>query len=281
MPELAEVEAARRALERALLGRIISSAECSPDEIVLQGAAPEEVQNRLVGARVQAIGRKGKAFWIELEGRGAVCLHLGMSGSILTDVGGIRAAVNYRQNKGGGFLPDGRPKHLKLLIEAEGVMAAMVDPRRLARIWTGDDPLRNPFVASLGPDAWSDLPSAEVLARMLARRKAPIKAVLLDQAFLSGIGNWLADEILYQARIAPARPASSLAEKEITVLRGAIRSILDLACSVEADHERFPADWLFHSRWGGAKGSEWHEGRRIVREKIGGRTTAWAPDWQS
>jgi formamidopyrimidine-DNA glycosylase len=122
--------------------------------------------------------------------------------------------------------------------------------------------------------------SVEELASALKRKKAPIKAVLMDQKFMSGVGNWIADECLYQARIAPARQASSLTRDDVEVLRAKLLDILRLACDVGADKDQFPADWMFHHRWEGARGIEAIEGHPIRRETIAGRTTAWVPDLQ-
>lgn len=280
MPELPEVEAARRLLERTLKGRRIKGAECAPDEIVLMGGQPQAVAERLEGAVVEGVGRHGKTFWLSLEGRGAVCGHLGMSGSVARVDGQATTAVNYKQNKGGGIGPDGRPKYLKLWLPVEGSAAAMMDPRRLARIWPADDPMSHPKLLDLGPDAYTALPAKGQFLAAVSRRRTPIKALLLNQSFLAGIGNWIADEVLYQAEIAPARLAASLSPAEAERLRESIRDVLDRACRVEADYTQFPETWLFHSRWGGSKGEEVHDGYRIIRETIGGRTTAWAPDKQ-
>jgi formamidopyrimidine-DNA glycosylase len=280
MPELPEVEAARRLLERTLVGRRIQGAECAPDEIVLMGGPAQAVTERLEGAAVEGIGRHGKTFWISLEGRGAVCGHLGMSGSVAQVEGEATTAVNYKQNKGGGVGPDGRPKYLKLWLPVEGMAAAMMDPRRLARIWPADEPMTHPKLAGLGPDAYLNLPDAPDFRAALAKRRTPIKALLLNQTFLAGIGNWIADEVLFHAEIAPARHAASLSQSEAERLRMAIHHVLELACRAEADYMKFPMSWLFHSRWGGSKGEQVHDGHRIIRETIGGRTTAWAPDKQ-
>ena len=103
---------------------------------------------------------------------------------------------------------------------------------------------------------------------------------MLDQGALAGIGNWIADEVLYQARIAPKRSAASLTTVEVAALRRSIRSVLAHAVKVGADHHRFPKSWLFEHRWGGTRGAEQIAGQPIVREEVGGRTTAWVPTRQ-
>ena len=115
---------------------------------------------------------------------------------------------------------------------------------------------------------------------LFERRKAPIKALLLDQRILSGIGNWIADEALYHARIAPARTASSLSSAELSALRRAIHYVVKTAVDAGADETRYPKGWMFHHRWGGARGVEKIGGKHIVRDTVGGRTTAWVPGLQ-
>ena len=170
---------------------------------------------------------------------------------------------------------------MKLGIAARsGRGIVLTDPRRLGRVWLGPDADVDPRVKRLGPDAFDDLPKVEELAKLLGRRKVPIKAVLLDQGALSGIGNWIADEVLYQSRIAPKRAAASLTLAEVGALRRAIVSVLARAVKVGADHQKFPKSWLFEHRWGGTRGAEKIAGQRIVREEVGGRTTAWVPTRQ-
>ena len=148
----------------------------------------------MVGRRVKAIHRHGKHLWFELDRRPWPAFHFGMTGSFRT----------YRD-------PAERPRFWRLeLVFTGGVRLAFRDPRRFGRIRLQHDPTREPPIALLGPDPLLDPPSVRDLAPLLARRKAPLKAVLLDQAAFAGVGNWVADEILYQARLSPLRPASSL-----------------------------------------------------------------------
>lgn len=107
-----------------------------------------------------------------------------------------------------------------------------------------------------------------------------MKAVLLDQSVFAGVGNYIADEVLYHAEIAPKRHGSSLTPDEVTALHAAIQRVIGHAVEVDADYERFPEEWLFHHRWGGKKGAEQIGAHAIVRETVGGRTTAWVPTIQ-
>ena len=266
-------------MSRALVGHRIKSAFVAPDDIVLGGIPPEAVEAALVGRRVEAVGRKGKHFWLELDERPWVFGHLGMSGWIRElDAPSIRL-----QSHGDAPFDDsnGRPRFLKLLLESdEGRRIAFTDGRRLGRITLANSVEEAKPLQKLGFDAYDELPKLAVLVKLLAKRKAPIKAVLLDQTVFAGVGNWIADEVLYHAKIAPQRLANSLSEKEVAALRKAIVAVLKLAVEADADYEKYPETWLFHHRWGGSRGAERIGGREIVRETVGGRTSAWVPGVQ-
>ena len=103
-----------------------------------------------------------------------------------------------------------------------------------------------------------------------------MKALLLDQSFAAGVGNWIADEVLYQARIAPRRPARSLSDAELDRLRARLRAVVRTAVRLGADSDRFPRSWLFHRRWRRRPGVT-VRGHAIRWETVAGRTAAWVP----
>lgn len=280
MPELPEVESVRRVMERVLVGQTIAHVEIADDPIVLSKVPSSVVEQRLAGARVQAVGRKGKLWWIALEEEPWLYGHLGMSGWIRqTGIEREKRLVSHGKAK----LDDdeGNPRFLKMRLTTEaGGQVVLTDGRRLARLWLGEHSDREPKVLALGPDAWTAPLSVSKLAAIFQRRSAPIKALLLDQTLFAGVGNWVADEVLYHARISPNRPASSLTMHEIDELANCLQSVLTRAVEVDAESSAFPSDWLFHVRWGGSKGSSEIGGRTIRRDTVGGRTTAWVPDLQ-
>ncbi|CAN5542512.1 formamidopyrimidine-DNA glycosylase [soil metagenome] len=277
MPELPEVEAARGVIRRALQGSPISEVFVPDDPILLGDTPAEAVREALQGSTVLDVGRRGKYWWLELDRRPWVFGHLGMTGQILD----FQSEPFRYTRKRKTFDENGEPRWVKLdLKTADGRRMAFTDARRLGHLWLAESPETDRRVARLGPDAYDELPDKEEFYTRLHRRKAPLKAVLLDQAFLAGIGNYLADEVMYQGRIAPLRLASELSPDEVESLRAALRHILDHAISVGADYERFPEEWLFHHRWGGERGSQEIDGRAIQRDTIGGRTTAWVPELQ-
>ena len=276
MPELPEVESVRRLMASALVGQRLIDVEVVPDEIVCSGHSTEEVDAALRNRVVSGVHRRGQFFWLTFDSAPVVFGHLGMAGWI-REVG----ADSLRLHSHGEAPLDeesGRPRFLKLLMKAEnGRQIAFTDSRRFARIWLGDSAETNYRVKKLGPDAFNEPLPIEVLTRAIQKRKAPLKAILLDQGLMSGIGNWIADEVLYHARINPARLGTSISNDEAKRLYDAIAYVLDLAVNVEADYTRFPENWLFHHRWGGAKGADIIDGREIQRDTVGGRTTAWVP----
>ncbi len=264
MPELPEVETARRTAHAAVTGRRIVRVNVTDDPIVFEAVSPATIKRTLTGATITGSGRKGKHWWLELNRRPWLLLHFGMTG--WTDV--------YRAG-------DERPRFWKLeLILNDGTHLAYRDPRRLGRIRLRDDPATEPPVSLLGFDPMLEWPGSKVFSAGILSRKAPIKAVLLDQSFCAGIGNWIADETLYQSRVAPARPACSLTAAEIKRLQATLRTILDHAISVGSDDRKFPPTWLFHYRWGKTKSACDGHGRPIAFCTVGGRTSAWVPGYQ-
>lgn len=279
MPELPEVETVRRVMSRALQGKKIKDVEVVPDDIVMKGHEPAAIRRALKGAKVNHVGRKGKIWWLELDRKPWLFGHLGMAGWIRE----LGKPTTRLKEHGQQPLDDnkGRPRFLKLLIEAEdGSRISFTDQRRLGRIWLSDNPEKDPRLIKLGFDCFNGLPEPKALHEAVSKRRAPIKAVLLDQTVFAGVGNWIADEVLYHARIAPKRLASSLKPKEVGKLHDAIKYVIGTAVELGADESKYPKGWLFLHRWGGKRGVDTIEGQKIVREPVGGRTTAWVPKLQ-
>jgi formamidopyrimidine-DNA glycosylase len=277
MPELPEVEAARRAADKVAKGRRIVDAHVAEDPIVYEGVPAARVRRALVGRRVKAVRRHGKHLWLELDRRPWPCLHFGMTGGIHIPAGrAVRLVSDGRVDRS-----DWPPRFTKLHLRfADGGELALADGRRLGRIRLRRDPAAEPPISALGFDAWRTLPSPARFHAMLRARQAPIKAVLLDQSFAAGIGNWIADEVLYQAGIAPKRKAAALSAAEARRLRAKIRSVIGRAVGAGSDSDRFPRWWLFHRRWGHRRGgppATTVRGEHIRHETVGGRTTAWVP----
>ena len=277
MPELPEVEAARRLATRVAVGRRIVDVWCADDPIVIEGVTPRRLAATLRGRRVRAAHRHGKHFWLELDRRPWLLMHFGMTGGLHAPARPSPRLESSRSASPAGW----PPRFLKLrLTFDDGGELALADARRLGRIRLRDDPRREPPVVDLGFDALRELPSPARFFALLHERGAPMKALLLDQSFAAGVGNWIADEVLYQARIAPSRAARSLTRAESARLRARLRAVLATAVRARADSDRFPKSWLFHHRWDHDPLARTAAGARLRWETIGGRTTAWAPSIQ-
>jgi formamidopyrimidine-DNA glycosylase len=261
VPELPEVESWRRLAAQTLVGKRIEEIHTSPDPIVYDGVSPRRFAAALEGCRVLAASRRGKQLWLETDRRPWPLFHFGMTGAL----------VRYST-------PTERPRFWKLEMVAEGgIRVAYLNTRRLGRLRLRENPLLEPPVSLLGRDPLLDLPSRGELRDLLGARRVAIKAALLDQRLFAGVGNWIADEVLFQAAIRPSRRCCDLQPGEIDRLRRRLKGVITRAVAVDADSSRFPKDWLFHVRWGKSTGAVTTGGHRLRFDTIGGRTTAWVP----
>lgn len=262
MPELPEVEAARRRLQRALAGRRLVRVRARDDRLVLAGTTRREVERALTGRRVRAVKRRGKHLWLELDRRPWPSFHFGMTGSFDPHEGEL-------------------PRSWRLeVVTDRGRRLVFRDPRRFGRIRLQQDPPSEPPIALLGFDPLLEPPTNRELRLALSRRRGPLKAVLLDQTLFAGVGNWVADEVLYQARLSPLRRAVSLTPAEVSRLRAALLRVVRTAVAANADSDRFPRNWLFHARWGRARDAVTARREAVRHLTVGGRTTAWVPGRQ-
>jgi formamidopyrimidine-DNA glycosylase len=128
------------------------------------------------------------------------------------------------------------------------------DVRRLGRIRLIEgDPMKCPPISKLGFDPLDKIPDLSEFTDMVQMRAVPIKALLLDQTFSAGVGNWVADEVLYHAKIHPAHYTNVLTDEECERLRDMIHYVCHTSAEVDADSNRFPEHWLFRYRWGKGK----------------------------
>ncbi len=265
MPELPEVERGRLIAEAVGIGRTIRTVRCRPDRIVFCDQSPATVSRRLKGRTMTAACRHGKQLWLEFDTGPALLLHFGMTGAV----------HGYDDESD-------RPKFWKIELEFEGGRRlAMPDARRFGRIRMRDDPRGEPPISGLGFDPLLDLPSPARFRKHLAGRNGTIKGVLLDQSFAAGVGNWIADEVLYQAKIAPDRRVGELDDGELERIRRRLGSVISKAVAVNSVSAKFPRTWLFHHRWGRPDEASTARGEPIEFATVAGRTTAWVPSVQS
>jgi formamidopyrimidine-DNA glycosylase len=278
MPELPEVEAARRSAQGVAVGRTITGVECADDPIVFERVPAAAIRRALIGRRVDAVGRRGKHLWLELDRRPWPVVHFGMTGGFHTPDGpGVRLVSSGKRGRGPGWPP--RFTKLRLLFDDGGELV-IADGRRLGRVRLRENPPAEPPISALGFDALLDVPPPARFRALMAGRSAPIKALLLDQSFAAGVGNWIADEVLYQAGIDPRRRAGTLSKLEIQRLRAKIKTVVATAVRLGSDSDRYPRTWLFHHRWGRNAAAMTGRGEKIRHDTIAGRTTAWVPKVQ-
>src|SRR5918994_6633175 len=214
---------ARRLATRVAVGRRIVDVWCASDPIVIEGVTPARLGATLRGRRVREARRHGKHLWLELDRCPSLLMHFGMTGGLHVPT---RPPLRLKSTRG-SIPPGWPPRFVKLrLTFDDGGELAMADARRLGRIRLREDPRRQPPLVDLGFDALHELPSPARFLALLRERTAPMKALLLDQTFAAGVGNWIADEVLYQARIDPRRPARTLSAAEPARLRRRLRAVL-------------------------------------------------------
>jgi len=277
MPELPEVERARQLAEEALAGRRIENILAPEDDKIFGPGGAAGVRRALTGRHVVKTARWGKYLWLELDRPPYPVIHLGMSGALRVpgdDPVRLKSAPD----------PDRTgwpPRFWRCLIgTAASPGLCLTDPRRFSRVFLRACPPEEPPLSKLGADPLLAPLTGRVFAEHLRSRNASVKSILLDQRFCPGIGNWLADEILFQAGIDPRRPGCGLSHTEALRIRRKLLVILRRAVEANADDGKYPRSWLFHHRWARGGTGRGPNGVRLERISIGGRTTAWAPTLQ-
>jgi formamidopyrimidine-DNA glycosylase len=266
MPELPEVETARRLIADLALGRRIAGVD-DADSFVCRPHSPGELRDALTGRTLTAAHRRGKAMWCETSGLDGtdqpgpeLGIHLGMSGRIV-----VTAKDGWVAEGGDPPGRDAQPRKAawdRFTLEfADGGRLALFDKRRLGRIQL------NPDIDALGPDA-GEVTAAEFRA-LITKGTIAVKARLLDQSKLAGVGNLLADEVLWQAKVPPATPVSRLQRKDADRLYRALRSVLESAAAKGGAHT---GDVIAARHPGGTCPRCGHE---MVHGTVGGRSTWW------
>jgi formamidopyrimidine-DNA glycosylase len=218
LPELPEVETVRRGLEPVMAGHVITRAEVRrPD---LRWPFPPGLAERLRGARVQSVGRRSKYLLAALDGGETLIVHLGMSGRIL--VSGAQVGAFHHPHPA----PE---KHDHLVLDLEGgARVTLNDARRFGAVdlWPSAAIEGHRLLAGLGPEPLGNGFDAAYLASRLAGRMAPVKAVLIDQRVVAGLGNIYVCEALWRARVSPLRLAREVGAGEAEAIVAAVRAVL-------------------------------------------------------
>ena len=245
MPELPEAERARALIEARALGRRIARVD-DADTYVCRPHSAGQIDAALAGRRLTAAHRRGKSMWCETDGDGPILfLHLGMAGHLAVD-----------------SEPDPHGWDRFTLEFEDGGRLALRDKRRLGRA------LLEPDLDRLGPDA-GEVSRDDFRAR-IGRSAAPVKARLMDQSAIAGVGNLLADEALWRAGIDPRRRGVDLDPDELARLRRAVRAAIRAALK---------AGGTGRSAFARARGQGVcpRDGSELSTAKVGGRTTRWCP----
>jgi formamidopyrimidine-DNA glycosylase len=269
MPELPEVETTVRGLAPVLEGHVLTKVE--PRRADLRWPIPVDLRQRLTGARVTTLGRRAKYGLIATDRGDTLVFHLGMSGRWRID-------------------PESLGKHDHLLLETEeGRQLALNDPRRFGSLdLVRSDQLDSyPAFAASGPEPLSEDFNTAYLRKVLEGRSASIKAMLLDQRIVAGLGNIYVCEALNLAGIAPGRAAGDTGAQRLGRLVAAVKSVLLAAIeaggSTLRDYARpsgelgyFSKQWRVYGREGEACGC----GNPVRRRTDGGRSTFYCPRCQ-
>ncbi|KAF2638011.1 hypothetical protein P280DRAFT_456786 [Massarina eburnea CBS 473.64] len=288
MPEIAEIARVVHFLRKYAVGRIVKTVKTQEDTIVYGkvGTSTAEFEQAMTGKRIIDAKQQGKYFWLEMESAPHPLMHLGMSGWMKFS---NDDTAYYRPAKSGEA--DWPPKFWKFVLGLEGdpkCEIAFVDARRLGRIRLVDakaeEMRKTTPLKENGPDPVldSDVLTVEWLSKKLSSKKVPVKALLLNQANISGIGNWVGDEIMYQARLHPEQYSNTFTDAQVKQLHDAMMYVCNTAVDALAESEKFPSDWLMKHRWdkGKKNGGKLPNGDKVTFLTVGGRTSAVVPSVQ-
>lgn len=274
MPELPEVETIRRQLAPVIEGQLVTNVLVTDPRLVAPGS-PRGFANRLTGRRIEVAGRRGKYFVFSLDDGAALVMHLRMTGNLLY----LSEAAATPSD------------HLRgVLLLEYGAALAFTDPRRFgtAEVLATPEAVDAYFSGRLGPEPFDKDFSGAHLHAVTRKRKTSVKAVLLDQRTVAGIGNIYADEALHRAGIAPGRRAERLTRAQCDRLRDTVREALSAGIDAKGasiDDFRdaygvqgsFQDQFLVHRRQGLPCPSC---GKPVVKTRVAGRGTYFCRDCQ-
>ena len=292
MPELPEVETVMRGLAPHMEGRRIISVRLSGKR--LRHPWPQAFAARIEGARVEGLSRRAKYMLWRLDTGETLICHLGMSGRFTVFPGGGEGAraLGEFYFHGAADAEPGPHDHLVLALD-DGARVIYTDPRRFGFFGLTEDPARHPALASLGPEPLGNAFHAAHLARAFHGRRAPVKAALLDQKVVAGLGNIYVCEALFRARVSPRRAAASLApsgaatprlERLVAAIRAVLEEAIAAGGSTISDHARVDGEagsFQQHFSVYGREGAPCEAcGRPLRRIAQAGRSTFFCPHCQ-
>jgi formamidopyrimidine-DNA glycosylase len=265
MPELPEVETYRRYFEATSLHQPIEFIDVEDRKLLTTDYAT--LTETLIGQSFVSTKRVGKNLFVVTNQGNTVHFHFGMTG----DLEYYHSSLD-------------RPRHARIVFDfRSGFHLGFICPRKFERIGLVESAEAYLKKKKIAPDALAI--TSEELSRTIRSRKSFIKPVLLDQSTVAGMGNWIVDEVLFQAKIHPERWSHTLTEEEIEAIFKAMRYVLETAIEHEANYGRFPDSFLIHARqW---DTSPYEEADRhllcpcgkteIAQIRVGGRATYLCP----
>lgn len=258
MPELPEVEGYKIYIDSTALHKKITSFECRDTRLLKTSTT--DFEKHLVNEELTETKRIGKYLFVKTSGKKILVIHFGMTGR-----------PNYYKEK------EDRPKFGHIVLTFENGFHFAFENKRKFGWWDLIDSIEEYKVARKLSDDARDL-KLEDFRNSLRQRKTFIKAVLMDQSVAAGIGNWMADDILYQSKTHPETKVQNLSDKNIESIFKAMKNVIEVAIENDAHYPDFPDYFLIHNRKEGA--TCFHTGVEIQKIKVGGRSTYFSPDWQ-
>ncbi|MFN3850709.1 MAG: Fpg/Nei family DNA glycosylase [Spirosomataceae bacterium] len=266
MPELPEVETYRRYFEETSLNQSI--ADVFVEDTKLLTTDYDSLSQKLKKRSFISTKRVGKNLFVQLDAPYWLHFHFGMTGDLA-----------YFKD------PEDTPRFARIIFHfTNGFKLGFLCPRKFERIGIVENVDEYLKSKKINKDALEI--SFDELNRILSVRKAPIKSVLLDQSTVAGIGNWIVDEVLFQANVHPEKLANQLLDNQKMAIFESMRFVIETAIEKQANYDEFPKDFLIHARgWGNTQIAELigkcpncQEKIQII--KVGGRTTFLCPSQQ-
>lgn len=263
MPELAEVEYFRKQWDPGV-GDVVTGVQLHGEKRIFRGSDVAQLKRRLVKQKLLRSEARGKQMLFVFAGDNWLGIHLGMTGELRIEPAKFQAG-----------------KHDHLVLQQGERALVFRDARQFGRVRFSHEKEPPAWWQAIAPDINSAAWTKPAMAQFLQRHgRAPLKAVLLSQVGFPGVGNWMADEILWRAHLAPQTRAGKLTGSAISTLYRSARFVARAALEIiGTDWSDPPRTWLLHERWK-ARGKCPRHGTTLKRATIGGRTTAWCPKCQ-
>ncbi len=258
MPELPEVHGYKVYIDSTSLHKTIVSLDCRDSKLLKKPISTFE--EHLVGAQLKGTERIGKYLFVKTTNSKILVMHFGMTGR-----------PNYFKEQ------DDRPKFGHIMLSFDNGFHFAFENKRKFGWWDLIDSIEDYKTAHNLSDDARDLDFKD-FQQSLSARKTHIKKILLDQSVAAGVGNWMADEILYQAKIHPERKVEHMSKQEMQGVFDAMKKVIEVAIENDAHYDDFPEGFLMHFRK--ADGICYHTNGKIKKIKLGGRATYFSPKWQ-